>query len=127
MSPIISVISPEVTDKLIDLHDINAINWVDDTFNTDHTDRYDYVFITTDNRGGANAEALAHFKELNIPVNIADNPDECDFHMPAVIIDDESGGAMISISTDGGENPTKTKRIREKLEAWIASGGLEDL
>ncbi len=125
MSPIISVISPEVTDKLIDLHDINAINWVDDTFNTDHTDRYDYVFITTDNRG-ANAEALAHFKELNIPVNIADNPDECDFHMPAVIIDDESG-AMISISTDG-ENPTKTKRIREKkLEAWIASGGLEDL
>jgi siroheme synthase (precorrin-2 oxidase/ferrochelatase) len=41
--------------------------------------------------------------------------------MPATIVRDD---VVISVSTDGAD-PARSKKIREKLEQWIADGGLE--
>lgn len=80
----------------------------------DITDEYYMVFVCTDNRG-INAAAAKKAKELDIPVNIADDPQNCDFHMPSVINTDEY---TISVSTNG-KDPSKAKALRIKLEEFL--------
>lgn len=112
--PVITVLSPEVTDKLKNLSSLGAIRWLTDFPEED----FDYVFIATNERE-VNAEVYEYFKGKAL-INIADDPDACDFHMPAVVVEDD---VVISIST-GGKDPAKAKNMREKLEKFIAEGGL---
>jgi len=113
--PVITVLSPEVTDVLKNLSTLGVIKWTTDFPTTE----FDYVFVATNERE-INQEVYDFFKGKAL-INIADDPDACDFHMPATIVQDD---VVISISTDGTD-PSKSKQIREKLEKWIADGGLE--
>ena len=51
-------------------------------------------------------------KALNIPVNVADTPDLCDFYLCSVV---QKGHLKIGISTNG-QSPTFAKRFRQVLE-----------
>lgn len=51
-------------------------------------------------------------KALNIPVNVADTPDLCDFYLGSVV---QKGQLKIGISTNG-QSPTFAKRFRQVLE-----------
>lgn len=51
-------------------------------------------------------------KALNIPVNVADTPDLCDFYLGSVV---QKGHLKIGISTNG-QSPTFAKRFRQVLE-----------
>jgi siroheme synthase-like protein len=122
-SPNITVISPEVTDKIRHLSDLGQLLWRRDSFRTITVfGELDYVFIAT-NDSTVNQEAAKHFKGQNIPVNIADSPFDCDFHMPAVLFED---GYVISVSTDG-QSPEKARKIKEKIADWIHKGGLDGI
>lgn len=114
-NPVITVLSPEVTDKLQSLATLGVIKWTTDF----PQESFDYVFIATNERE-VNQEVYDFFKGQAL-INIADDPDACDFHMPATIVRDD---VVISVSTDGAD-PARSKKIREKLEQWIADGGLE--
>lgn len=114
--PVITVLSPEVTDKIQTLANLGAVIVTTD-FPAE--EKFDYVFIATNERQ-VNEEVYEFFKGKAL-INIADDPDKCDFHMPATTVKDD---VVISVSTDGSD-PAKSKRIREKLEAWIAEGGLD--
>lgn len=80
----------------------------------DITQDFFLVFVCTDDRE-INRIATEKAKSLKIPVNVADDPESCDFHMPSVIITDEY---TVSVST-GGKSPSMAKALRIKLEEFL--------
>ncbi len=54
-------------------------------------------------------------RNLGIPANIADSPEECAFIVPARIHHD---GVQIAIST-GGQSPARAALLRKKLLEWL--------
>ncbi|WP_022670049.1 precorrin-2 dehydrogenase/sirohydrochlorin ferrochelatase family protein [Hippea alviniae] len=77
---------------------------------SDITADYDFIFICTNDRK-LNHTLFLKAKELSIPVNVADNQNECDFFTSATI---KFGDIVIAISTQG-KNPSKSKEFKEKL------------
>ncbi len=69
------------------------------------------VFACTD-KTQVNAQAAAAARAAGALVNRADDPDDCDFYVPAV---SEHGPVRLAIST-GGASPTLARFIREWLD-----------
>jgi uroporphyrin-III C-methyltransferase/precorrin-2 dehydrogenase/sirohydrochlorin ferrochelatase len=61
------------------------------------------------------AAALAAVRARNIPVNVVDQPDSCDFTVPSILDRDEIVAAVAS----GGAAPVLAKAVRTKLEALL--------
>ncbi|WP_084675057.1 precorrin-2 dehydrogenase/sirohydrochlorin ferrochelatase family protein [Hippea jasoniae] len=83
----------------------------------DITNNFDFIFICT-NDYQLNRKLTKKAKKLGIPVNVADNPQECDFFMPAVI---EYKDFLIAVSSKG-KNPSEAKKLKEKIEKIIRNG-----
>jgi siroheme synthase-like protein len=77
---------------------------------------YDLVFVATDN-AEINAAIFNEARSLRIWVNSADDPDHCDFILPAVI---RRGELTVAVST-GGASPAVTRTIREDLDAYFTT------
>jgi precorrin-2 dehydrogenase/sirohydrochlorin ferrochelatase len=60
-----------------------------------------------------NEKIAADARALGIMVNIADDPERCDFILPAV---SRKGELLISVST-GGKSPALAKKLRAELDA----------
>ena len=63
----------------------------------------------------ARAEALAAVRARGIPVNVVDQPEDCDFTVPSIL---DRGEIVAAIGT-GGAAPVIAKSIRGKLEALL--------
>ena len=72
------------------------------------------VIAATSNRD-FNARVAGACRKKKIWVNVVDDPELCDFYVPAVV---ERGPLQIAIST-GGASPLFAKRLREELEKVI--------
>ncbi|MBI2167251.1 MAG: bifunctional precorrin-2 dehydrogenase/sirohydrochlorin ferrochelatase [Candidatus Omnitrophica bacterium] len=72
------------------------------------------VVVATSDRG-FNARVAALCRRKKIFVNVADDPELCDFYAPAIV---EKGPLQIAIST-GGASPLFARRLREALEKVI--------
>lgn len=59
-----------------------------------------------------NALWAAHFRALGIPVNVADQPELCDFRFPSLIV---RGDVSVGIATDG-KAPALSAVLRERIE-----------
>jgi len=68
------------------------------------------LLATEDRNTNISISQLA--KSKNIPVNVADTPDLCDFYLGSVV---KKGHLKIGISTNG-QSPTFAKRFRQVLE-----------
>ena len=68
------------------------------------------LLATEDRKANISISQLA--KSRNIPVNVADTPDLCDFYLGSVV---KKGQLKIGISTNG-QSPTFAKRFRQVLE-----------
>ena len=71
-----------------------------------------FLVIAATNNGKVNEEVYREARELNIPVNVVDNPPLCTFYVPSVIT---RGDLQISIST-GGKYPALARELRGELE-----------
>jgi len=69
------------------------------------------ALLATENRD-TNRKIGLLAKSRNIPVNVADTPDLCDFYLGSVV---KKGQLKIGISTNG-QSPTFAKRFRQVLE-----------
>lgn len=69
------------------------------------------VFAATD-EAEVNHAVAQEAKAKGIPVNVADDPEYCDFILPSVL---RRGDLVISVSTSG-QSPALARRIREDLE-----------
>ena len=110
----VTVISPAITDGLRDLLNQGAIRHVAREYRAGDRAGYDLVFVATDN-SQVNAVVSSEAQSLHIWVNSADDPDHCDFILPAVI---RRGDLTVAIST-GGVSPAVTRAIREELDEYF--------
>ncbi|MCS6953331.1 MAG: bifunctional precorrin-2 dehydrogenase/sirohydrochlorin ferrochelatase [Bryobacterales bacterium] len=77
--------------------------------------RHVLVFAATDQRD-VNRAVAEEARRLGIWVNVADNPAECDFLVPARV---RRGNLQIAVST-GGQSPRLAAELRKKLEMLLA-------
>ena len=70
------------------------------------------LVIGATNDGDVNCNIAQDARRRGIPVNIVDDPAQCDFILPSVV---EQGDLQILVST-GGKSPALARKIREELE-----------
>jgi precorrin-2 dehydrogenase len=112
----VTVISPGITDGLKELLKQGAIRHVAREYRTGDRAGYDLVFVATDN-SEINAAVSSESRSLRIWVNSTDDPDHCDFILPAVI---RRGDLAVAVST-GGVSPAVTRAIREELDEYFSA------
>ena len=60
-------------------------------------------------------QSIAWAREYGIPINVVDQPDECDFTVPSIL----ELGEIVAAVGSGGAAPVLAKRIRTSLEALM--------
>ena len=70
-----------------------------------------FLVYAATNDNTVNAEVAAAARQLGVPVNIADDPEESDFHLPAIL---SRGDLLIAISSGGG-SPAFAAELRDHL------------
>lgn len=84
------------------------------TFDEDDLEGADFVITATGSR--ERDEAIVAFcKAKGIPVNAADDREECDFFLPGII---KRGDLVVSVSTTG-KSPAYSRYLREQIEDMI--------
>jgi precorrin-2 dehydrogenase/sirohydrochlorin ferrochelatase len=107
---LITVISPQATDKLKGLAGSGLIEWLERSFSKEDIEGAFLIFAATnDNVINQSIKMAASDQQL---VTIADDPEGSDFHVPSHI---QRGRLSIAVST-GGASPTLARKIREQLE-----------
>jgi precorrin-2 dehydrogenase / sirohydrochlorin ferrochelatase len=107
---LITVISPQATDKLKGLAGSGLIEWLERSFSIEDIKGAFLIFAATNDKVlNQSIKMAASDQQL---VNIADDPDGSDFHVPSHI---QRGRLSISVST-GSASPTLARKIKEQLE-----------
>ncbi len=88
-----------------------GVAWLPGDPARDDFERAALVFVASGDRVRDRAAAEAA-RAAGVPVNVADQPELCDFIMPAIV---RRGDVAIGIST-GGASPVLARLIREKIE-----------
>lgn len=110
----VTVISPQLSSVLTDMHDAGSIKAEIREFEPGDLNNVVCVIAATDNRA-LNESISQQAYEQNLPVNVVDNPELCSFIMPSIIDRDP---VQIAVST-GGSSPVLARKLRSKLEATI--------
>jgi precorrin-2 dehydrogenase/sirohydrochlorin ferrochelatase len=112
----LTLISPMVTDRLKQLAAQGAIRYLERGYEPGDLASYELVFVATDD-GVLNQAVFSEARSRAVWVNSADDPENCDFILPAVI---RRGELAVAIST-GGASPAVTRMIREELENYFTA------
>jgi siroheme synthase, N-terminal domain len=91
-----------------------GIEIVNKCFDEKDIEGMDFVITATGSREQDEA-IVAACKSRGIPVNAADDRDECDFFLPGII---KRGDLVVSVSTSG-KSPAYSKHLREQIEDVI--------
>jgi len=105
------VISPQVVPELKALADKGKIGYILREYKKGDLDGATIVIATT-NHKEVNEKIVKESREKGIWINVADDPELCDFILPAIVCRDS---LLIAISTSG-KSPSLAKKIREELE-----------
>lgn len=62
-----------------------------------------------------NEQSIIWAREYGIPINVVDQPEECDFTVPSIL----ERGEIIAAVGSGGAAPVLAKRVRTSLEALL--------
>lgn len=105
----VTIISPEITDKLDQYVTLGKIIWLKKIFSA--SDLLDaFLIIAATNDPYINLE-VRKAAEANQLICLVDNPEESNFILPSVV---DRGKLKISISTSGA-SPTLAKKIKNEL------------
>lgn len=107
----VTLISPVLNDNLTDLNRRRKIRVTKREYRKGDIDKSYLVIAATDNNE-LNVEISKEAKKKNIPVNVVDLPQNCDFIIPSTI---RRGNLVIAISTEG-TSPALARKIRQELE-----------
>lgn len=112
--PAITVVSPKLLPELETLHEEGRIQHIARPYQDGDMTGFDWIMIATDD-GVTNAAIRDEGRRRGIWVNAADDPQHCDFILPAVV---RRGPITIGISTGGG-SPAMARRVREELSDYF--------
>jgi len=113
----VTVVSPEICPGLLKLVAAGKI-----THDARHYQQGDLqgarlVIAATDN-AAVNQTVSEQAEELNIPVNVVDQPELCSFIVPSIV---DRSPVVAAVST-GGASPVLARIIRTRLETLIPAG-----
>jgi len=107
----VRVVSPDLTPNLKAMVEASRILYRQGQYRTaDLRDAFLVISATDDEE--VNRKVAEDCSTRNLIVNIADDPEKCNFFVPAVV---RRGSFAIAIST-GGNSPLLARKIREELE-----------
>jgi len=108
----ITVIAKDFHYKVVELsHFYSNINIVTKPYHKTDLEDVDLLIAATDDKQ-LNTEIKKDAKNLNLLVNVADNPELCDFYLGGVVT---KGPIKLGISTNG-QSPTLAKKLRMYFE-----------
>jgi len=110
----VTVLSPRLNDTLQRYRDNAKITVIIDGYNCNYLLDYVMVWVTTDDTL-LNKQVWQDCCERNLLVNVADQPELCEFITPSII---DRSPLQIAISS-GGSSPVLIRYLREKLEALL--------
>lgn len=105
------IISPKLTPELAALKEKDVISHIPSEYNDNLMDGAALIIGATDDEK-TNAQISHDAQGKGIPVNIVDDPQKCDFILPALV---QRGDLAIAIGT-GGKSPALARHLREELE-----------
>ena len=107
----VRVVAPEVSDSIRRLASEKQIEWHVRAFVASDVASAEIVFAAT-GKPGVDRAVAAVARQARVLVNAVDDPDYCDFYMPAIV---RRGDLQIAISTTG-KSPALAQQLRELLE-----------
>ncbi len=107
----VRVVSPEVEPEIAGLAGEGRVEWMRKKFEDSDLAGALLVFAATDDRS-VQDRIRQRAREDGLPVNVADDPENCTFQVPAV---SRRGDLAIAVSTGGG-SPALAAMIRQELD-----------
>ncbi|MCK5828934.1 MAG: uroporphyrinogen-III C-methyltransferase [Methylococcales bacterium] len=111
---IITVIAKEVSPAIVSMQNTHQLFIKEKEFEKSDAKNFRLIVSAT-NCSNTNQIVSKTATELNIPVNVVDNPDLCSFIFPAII--DRS--PLIAAVSSGGASPVLARLLRVKIESII--------
>ncbi len=113
----VHLVAPALTDDLAARLDDSAIVWHQRRFEDADLDGVRLAIAATDDRD-VNQRIAQLAKAAGIPVNVADQPEDCTFLMPSII---DRSPVVVAVST-GSASPVLARMIRARLESLVPAG-----
>ena len=114
---VIDVIAPEIIEELVALVEQSDGECLLACFDGAKIAGHYLCVIAAANNRGVNATVARFASESRTPVNVADDPEACDFIFPSVI-DRES--LTVAISSQGN-SPVLSRLLKQQLDAFLPS------
>jgi len=111
----VRVVSPHACKGVRSLHHTQRIKLTERAYKPADLQGATLVFAAT-NDVQTNLRVSQDARKKQIPVNVADSPDLCDFIVPAVVA---QGSVIIAISTSG-TLPMLARKLREEIERQLS-------
>lgn len=112
----VTVVSPVITDALVKLVAQGALRHIARAYEPGDLAGCNLAFVATDDRE-VNQAIFSEALLRGIWINSADDPENCDFILPAVV---RRGELSVAICT-GGASPATARAIREELETYLTA------
>ncbi|MGE5359845.1 MAG: bifunctional precorrin-2 dehydrogenase/sirohydrochlorin ferrochelatase [Bacteroidales bacterium] len=113
----VTVIAPDVTDLIARWTDAQRVRLERRRYLAGDLAGAQLAYAATDDEA-ANHAVREEASARGVWLNVADQPQSCDFFAPAVV---QRGRVAIAISTDGA-SPALAARLRERLDADLPAG-----
>lgn len=107
----ITVVSPEVTERIGKLHESGIITWISRTYLEGDLKGAFMAFAATSDKS-VNERVYNEALKSNIHINTADDSEKCTFVFPSTVVRDE---LVIGISTSAS-CPAVSRRVRKEIE-----------
>ncbi|MFD2167254.1 NAD(P)-dependent oxidoreductase [Thalassotalea euphylliae] len=112
----ISVMSAVINGSVERLIKENELNWVSHNYEIGHMESFSMVIAATDDES-VNQDVQKEASELNLLVNVVDQPELCNYITPAIIDRDP----MIVAISSSGSAPILVRMLREQIERIMPS------
>lgn len=112
----VTVVSPALSPGLVALAADARFRWRPREYAGGDTAGFFLVMVATDD-GTVNGAVAAEARAGGALVNCADDPDRCDFILPALL---RRGPLTVAVST-GGASPTMARLVREELDGLLCA------
>jgi len=111
----VSLVAPFIKEEIRILAATHqAVTLIEDVYAKDYLDEKHIVIAATDDQM-VNLNIFLEAKQRSLLVNLADQPQYCDFYLGGIVT---KGNVKIAISTNG-KSPTTAKRLRQFFEDII--------
>lgn len=110
----ITLIAPEINDGVSGLVDDDALKWLKRIYQPGDLKGATLAIVAVDDPG-VGKKVSQEATRLNVPINVADIPEQCTFTLSSCI---ERGDLLVTIST-GGKCPAFSRHMRLKLEEVV--------